>query len=63
VPLKSLFPFHIGTALKLFRSRPGLRIVKAVPRYYPSQRWVLQVPGLREVATWNLLVLMERVAD
>jgi SAM-dependent methyltransferase len=63
VPLQSLFPFHIGTALRLFNSRRGLRVLYAVPRYYPSQRWVLKIPGLRELATWNLLVLMERVQD
>ncbi|HYX44429.1 MAG TPA: methyltransferase domain-containing protein [Acidimicrobiales bacterium] len=59
-PGRALFPVHIGATLRHVRLRPGLRLVAAVPRYYPSQRWILQVPGLREVATWNCLLILER---
>jgi SAM-dependent methyltransferase len=59
-PGVSLFPVHVGRTLHLLRRRPGLRVLDAVPRYYPSQRWILRVPGLREVATWNCLVVLER---
>jgi hypothetical protein len=52
----------VGRTLQQLRRRPGLRIVDAAPRYYPSQRWILRVPGLREVATWNCLVVLERTA-
>jgi len=59
-PGVSLFPVHVGPTLDMLRHRPGLRVLDAAPRYYPSQRWLLRVPGLREVATWNCLVLLER---
>lgn len=59
-PGSSLFPVHVGRTLKLLRSHPGFDLVDAVPRYYPRQRWILRVPGLREVAAWNCLVYLER---
>jgi hypothetical protein len=37
----------------------GLRLVRAVPRYYPSQRWILSVPGMREALAWNCLVVLD----
>jgi SAM-dependent methyltransferase len=61
-PGVSLFPVHVGRTLHALRRRPRLRVVDATPRYYPSQRWILRVPGLREVATWNCLVVLERTA-
>jgi SAM-dependent methyltransferase len=63
VPMESLFPLHIGTTMKGLESRPGVRILDARPRYYPTQRWILRVPGFREVATWNCELLLERVPD
>jgi SAM-dependent methyltransferase len=59
-PGRSLFPLHIGPTLAALRRRRGLRLVDTVPRYWPSQRWLLRVPGLREVATWNCVVMLER---
>lgn len=56
-----LWPTYIGKVLADVRRRPGLRVLDAFPRYYPSQRWLLKVPGLREVATWNCLILVEKV--
>ncbi len=63
VPFQALWPTYIGRTLAMVRARPGLRLLDAVPRYYPSQRWILKVPGLREVATWNCLLLLERTSD
>ena len=57
----NLFPVHIGPVLRAMRARPDVEIVEARPRYYP--RWcrlVVRLPGLREVATWNLLLIMRR---
>jgi len=56
-----LWPTYVGRVLADLRSRPGLRVLDACPRYYPSQRWVLHVPALREIATWNCLILVEKV--
>lgn len=60
VPFESLWPTRIGQVLRMVRRRGGLRLLDARPRYYPSQRWILRVPGLREVATWNCLLVLER---
>lgn len=59
-PFDGLWPTYVGRTLADVRSRSSLRVLDAVPRYYPSQRWVLRVPGLREVVTWNCLILVER---
>jgi SAM-dependent methyltransferase len=61
VPLQSLFPLHIGSTLRELRSRHEWALLDVAPRYYPSQRWILNVPGLREVATWNCRVMAKRV--
>jgi SAM-dependent methyltransferase len=57
----SLFPLHVGPVLRLLRSRADIEVVDARPRYYP--RWcrpLLRIPGLREIATWNLLLILRR---
>jgi len=63
VPFDALWPTYIGRTLADVRTRPQLQLLDAVPRYYPSQRWILKVPGLREVATWNCLLTFERQPD
>jgi SAM-dependent methyltransferase len=58
----NLFPVHVGPILRAMRARSDVRIVEARPRYYP--RWcrlLVRLPGLREVATWNLMLIMRRV--
>jgi SAM-dependent methyltransferase len=62
VPYEDVWPISIGAVLKSVRERPGLEIERAVPRYYPSQSWILRMPGLREVLTWNCLLLLRRTA-
>lgn len=59
-PFDGLWPTHVGTVLRDVRGRPGLRLVEALPRYYPSQKWILRIPGLRELLTWNCLLIVER---
>ncbi|MGH3069728.1 MAG: class I SAM-dependent methyltransferase [Streptosporangiaceae bacterium] len=59
----NLFPVHVGPVLRAMRARPDVEIVEARPRYYP--RWcrpLIRLPGLREVATWNLLLIMRRIS-
>jgi SAM-dependent methyltransferase len=58
----TLFPVHVGALLRLLRSRRDIGIVDALPRYYP--RWckaIVRIPGLREIATWNLLLILRRI--
>jgi SAM-dependent methyltransferase len=61
LPLVNLWITHIGEVLRLVDTRPALRLIEAHPRYYPSQRWIVRVPVLREVATWNCVLLIRRM--
>jgi SAM-dependent methyltransferase len=57
----TLFRLHVGRTLRLLRSRDDVEILDALPRYYP--RWcrpLVRIPGLREVVTWNLLIVLRR---
>lgn len=57
----SLFPVRIGDLLAWADRRDDVVLVDAFPRYYP--RWcrpLVRIPGVREVATWNLAMVLER---
>jgi len=57
----SLHKVHIGPTLRALRGRTDVAVVDARPRYYP--RWsrpLVRVPVAREVATWNLLLILRR---
>jgi SAM-dependent methyltransferase len=59
----NLYRVHVGPILRLMRSRSDIEIVDELPRYYP--RWckpILRLPGVRELVTWNLLLIMRRKA-
>jgi SAM-dependent methyltransferase len=62
---ESLFAVSVGAALRWARRRPDVELVAALPRYHPWwAHWVVRVPLLREVVSWNLvLVLRKRAAD
>jgi SAM-dependent methyltransferase len=60
VPGTRLFPTHVGRTLRGIRRTGGFEVRYAGPRYWPSQAWLVRVPGLREVATWNCLLFLER---
>jgi len=58
---ESLFPVSVGAALRWARDCPAVQVEDARPRYYPGAgRAVLAVPGLRELLTWNLLLVLRR---
>lgn len=58
---QSLFARHAGRTLRDLQDRPDVVIVDARPRYWPEWlRWLVKVPGLREFAMWNLLVVLRR---
>lgn len=57
----TLFPIRIADVLAWARRSPEVRVVDAFPRYYPSWcRPLVRIPGVREVATWNLGLVLER---
>jgi SAM-dependent methyltransferase len=58
---ESLFPVSVTRGLRWARDCAEAELVTAFPRYHP--RWaygVLAVPGLREFATWNLVLVLRR---
>ncbi|MBO0731199.1 MAG: class I SAM-dependent methyltransferase [Acidimicrobiaceae bacterium] len=58
---ESLFARHAGPTLRLLRAQPDVTIVDALPRYYPEWlKWLVRVPAVRELAVWNLLVILRR---
>jgi SAM-dependent methyltransferase len=58
---RSLFARYVGPVLRLARGRTDIDLIDAVPRYYPGwMSWIVRVPAVRELATWNLLLLMRR---
>ncbi|MGH9085641.1 MAG: glycosyltransferase [Acidimicrobiales bacterium] len=59
-PGDGLWPTHIGHVLRQVAAEPMFEVRDVFPRYYPSQRWITRVPGLREVLTWNCVLLLHR---
>jgi SAM-dependent methyltransferase len=60
---RNLYRVHIGPVLRFMRSRPEVEILDAMPRYYPRWcRFVVRIPVVRELAAWNLLMIMRRNA-
>ena len=58
---ESLFRTSVAQMLRWRDSVAGVDVVETLPRYHPSwARWVVRVPGLREVATWNLLLVLRK---
>ncbi|WP_234024428.1 class I SAM-dependent methyltransferase [Streptomyces sp. HGB0020] len=58
---ENLFAVHIGATLRQVRARDDVVIVSARSRYWPFlAKTVVKAPGIREVATWNLLLILRR---
>lgn len=58
---ETIFRVSVKQGLDWARSHPDIEIVAARPRYLPDAfRHLLLVPGLREVLTWNLLLILRR---
>ena len=58
---ESLFAVSVAAGLEWARCHPTADVVDALPRYHP--KWakpVIRVPGLREIITWNLLLVLRR---
>lgn len=53
----TLFRLSVKEMLELAPQIPGGEVIDVRPRYWPGwSRGLLRVPGVREVATWNLWV-------
>lgn len=58
---ETLFGYSVGQALRWGRSIPGAELVDAFPRYHPWwARWLVRLPAVREVASWNLAMVLRR---
>jgi SAM-dependent methyltransferase len=58
---ESLFAVSIAEALRMARHRPDATLERAFPRYHPWwATWVVRVPLLREVASWNLVLVLRK---
>ncbi|MFG2821664.1 class I SAM-dependent methyltransferase [Kitasatospora sp. NPDC048365] len=59
----NLHRVHIGPVLRHVRRRADVEIISARSRYWPFlAEAVVRVPGLREIASWNLLLVMRRTS-
>jgi SAM-dependent methyltransferase len=60
---QTMFPVGVGQVLSLVRRRTDVTVAEARPRYYPRWcRFLVLLPGLRELLTWNLLLILRRQA-
>lgn len=58
---ETMFPASVSDGLRWLRTRPDLEVLDLRPRYLP--RWtsfLLRVPGLRELLTWNLWIVVRK---
>jgi SAM-dependent methyltransferase len=57
----TMFAATVAGGLRWARSQPDAELLEASPRYHPDwARFVVDVPGLREVLTWNLVMVLRR---
>jgi SAM-dependent methyltransferase len=60
---RTLFPVSAGRPRRWARAAEAdsrVRLVDALPRYHPRwAQWVAAVPGVREVACWNYVLVLE----
>jgi len=60
---ETLYPVSVAQGLRWATRNPEVEVVAITPRYHPRwAHWVVAVPGLREVVTWNLLLVLRKRA-
>lgn len=58
---ESLFAVTVRDGLAWARSQEDAEVLAVIPRYHPWwATWVVRVPALREVVTWNLVVVLRK---
>lgn len=58
---ETLFPVSISDAKRWARGNRDVEVLDALPRYHPWWgRWIIFVPGVREVGAWNFLLVLRR---
>lgn len=57
----SLFRVSAGQMLRWVDRSPDIELVDVFPRYHPWwAQWVIRVPLVREVASWNVVMVLRR---
>lgn len=57
----SLFAYSVGAALRWAAACEDATLVRAFPRYHPWwATWVVRVPVLRELVSWNAVLVLRR---
>jgi hypothetical protein len=58
---ESLFAVTVRDGLAWARRQDAAEVIDVLPRYHPWwATWVVRVPLLREVVTWNLVVVLRK---
>ncbi|MCW2942074.1 MAG: Methyltransferase type 11 [Actinomycetia bacterium] len=58
---ESLHAVSVADALTWARGCADVEVVDALPRYHPGwAKGIIRIPGLRELATWNLVLVLRR---
>jgi len=58
---ESLFALRVGPVLRWAKRDPNVGLIRALPRYHPWwATWIVHVPLLREIASWNLVVVLRK---
>lgn len=56
---ESLFPLTVEDGIRWAARQDAAEVLDVVPRYNPHWTyWLLRVPGVREVLTWNLAIVV-----
>ena len=58
---RSLYKTSVAQMLGWLSRQGCVDVVEVLPRYHPSwARWIVRVPLVREVGTWNLLMVLRK---
>lgn len=58
---ETLFAVSVGSVLRWARQCSDVIVVDALPRYHPWwAQWIVRIPGLREIASWNLAMVLRK---
>lgn len=61
---KSMFAAHVGPGVAWARRQEMADVLLVAPRYHPAwATWVVRVPAVREIASWNLLLVLRKRAE
>ncbi|MCW2819867.1 MAG: putative methyltransferase [Marmoricola sp.] len=58
---ETMFAVTVGAGMTWARTQQDADVVSLEPRYHPWwARWTVHVPVLREVSTWNLVIVLRK---